>query len=504
MNVKEMLDIRDGKELVMNYKNYVNGKWIDCELYKVFENTNPADITNVIGNFQDSGESDINHAVECAMEAFKTWKDVPAPKRAEILFKAAEILVRDKECIAKGMTLEMGKVLAETRGDVQEAIDIAYYAAGAGRRLTGETVPSEMKNKWSMSARLPYGVIGMITPWNFPIAIPAWKAFPAIVAGNTVVLKPAEDTPWSVIKLAEVFHEAGLPAGVFNVVTGYGPSAGMPLVKHPDVKVISFTGSSATGSLISKECSQLGKKYSLELGGKNSITITENADLDLAVEGVIFGAFGTTGQRCTACSRLIIDKKVKSEFTAKLVERTNLLTIGDGLKDETDVGPLINQKALSKVEGYVMDAMKRNDYLLTGGHKMELPGWFYAPTIFTDIKPDNELAQEEIFGPVVAIIEYETLDEAIKIVNDTKYGLSAAIYTKDVNESFKFMKEVETGLAYINTSCIGAEVGQNFGGIKDTSPISSREAGSMMFDAVTWCKNMVIDFSGKLQKAQIE
>ena len=491
----------------MIYKNYINGMWLYSDAETVFENINPANITNVIGSFQNSGESDINHAVECAMEAFKTWKDVPAPKRAEILFRAAEILVRDKECIAKNMTAEMGKVLAETRGDVQEAIDIAYYAAGAGRRLTGETVPSEMKNKWSMSARLPYGVIGMITPWNFPIAIPAWKAFPAIVAGNTVVLKPAEDTPWSVIKLAEVFHEAGLPPGVFNVVTGYGPSAGMPLVKHPDVKVISFTGSSATGSLIAKECSKLGKKYSLELGGKNSITVTENADLDLAVEGIIFGAFGTTGQRCTACSRVIVDKKVKKELTEKLVERTNLLNIGDGLKDETtDVGPLINKKASDKVEWFVMRAIERGDYLITGGYKIELPvpGWFYAPTIFGDIEPNNELAQEEIFGPVVAIIEYETLNEAIDIVNGTKYGLSAAIYTKDINESFKFMKEVETGLAYVNTSCIGAEVGQNFGGIKDTSPISSREAGSMMFESVTWCKNMVIDFSGKLQKAQIE
>jgi len=500
----------------MEYSNYINGAWIvpPEEQYKeTFDNVNPADTTKVIGQFQNSCEFCIDDAVESASEAFKTWKNVPAPKRAEILFKAAEILARDKECIAKGMTLEMGKVLAETRGDVQEAIDIAYYAAGAGRRLTGETVPSELENKLSMSVRLPYGVIGMITPWNFPIAIPAWKAFPAIVAGNTVVLKPAEDTPWSVIKLAEVLHEAGLPKGVFNVVTGFGPTAGMPLVKHPKVKVISFTGSSATGSLIAKECSKLGKKYSLELGGKNSITVTENADLDLAVEGVIFGAFGTTGQRCTACSRVIIDKKVKKEFTEKLVARTEALKIGDGLEDDIDVGPLINKKALDKVDGYVMRAIERGDYLLTGGHAGRsffiavtgnCGGYFYVPTIFTDIKPDNELAQEEIFGPVVAIIEYETFDEMMDIVNGTRYGLSAAIYTKDINESFKFMRDVETGLAYVNTSCIGAEVGQNFGGIKDTSPISSREAGSQMFDAVTYVKNMVVDFSGKLQKAQIE
>lgn len=489
----------------MHYKNYINGEWVDSESGEIFLDVNPAHPKQVVGEFQNSGQADINKAVKHAKHAFLDWKNVPAPKRADILFKAAEILVRDKECIAKGMTVEMGKVIAETRGDVQECIDIAYYAAGAGRRLTGETVPSEMKNKWSMSAKLPYGVIGMITPWNFPIAIPAWKAFPAIVAGNTVVIKPASDTPWSVIRLAEVFHEAGLPPGVFNVVTGPGSTTGMALVKHPDVKVISFTGSSATGSLIAKECSELGKKYSLELGGKNSITVTENADLDLAVEGVIFGAFGTTGQRCTACSRVIIDKKVKEVFTEKLIRRTESLRIGNGLEDDTDVGPLINKKAVDNVENYVNRAVERGDDLLTGGAEIHMNlGYFYAPTIFTGIKPDNELAQEEIFGPVVAIIEYETFDEMMDIVNGTRYGLSAAIYTQDVNESFKFMKDTETGLAYVNTSCIGAEVGQNFGGIKDTSPISSREAGSQMFDAVTYVKNMVIDFSGKLQKAQIE
>ncbi len=489
----------------MHYKNYINGEWVDNESGEIFLDVNPAHPKQVVGEFQNSGQADINKAVKHAKHAFLDWKNVPAPKRADILFKAAEILVRDKECIAKGMTVEMGKVIAETRGDVQECIDIAYYAAGAGRRLTGETVPSEMKNKWSMSAKLPYGVIGMITPWNFPIAIPAWKAFPAIVAGNTVVIKPASDTPWSVVRLAEVFHEAGLPPGVFNVVTGPGSTTGMALVKHPDVKVISFTGSSATGSLIAKECSELGKKYSLELGGKNSITVTKNADLDLAVEGVIFGAFGTTGQRCTACSRVIIDKKVKKVFTEKLIRRTESLRIGDGLEADTDVGPLINKKAVDNVENYVNRAVERDDDLLTGGAEIHMnSGYFYAPTIFTNITPDNELAQEEIFGPVVAIIEYETFDEMMDIVNGTRYGLSAAIYTQDVNESFKFMKDTETGLAYVNTSCIGAEVGQNFGGIKDTSPISSREAGSQMFDAVTYVKNMVIDFSGKLQKAQIE
>ena len=491
----------------------MGGVWIESASEKTFESRNPAHSGQVVGEFQDSNESDINQAVTFAKDAFKMWKNTPAPKRAEILFKAAEILIRDKECIAKQMTQEMGKVIAETRGDVQEAIDMAYYAAGEGRRLAGETNPSELKNKWCMTIRQPIGVIGAITPWNFPIAIPAWKAFPALVAGNTMVIKPAEDTPWSVIKLAEVFHEAGLPAGVFNVVTGYGPSAGMPLVQHKDVKMVSFTGSTATGKKVATACAELGKQYSLEMGGKNGIVVMDDADIDLAVEGVAFGAFGTTGQRCTACSRVFVHESIEEEFVEKLKEKAESLYIGDGVNETVQMGPLINEKALIKVDGYVQDAKNRFAHegpgkLVCGGEMIQEPtddtyGWFYKPTIFNGVDDNDPLMQEEIFGPVVAVTTFTNTNEAIWLLNNTKYGLSAAVYTSDINFAMTALTEIETGLVYINTSCIGAEVHLPFGGLKGTGN-GHRDAGQTMIDNCTEWKVCSIDYSGQVQKAQID
>ena len=491
----------------------MGGVWMESASEKTFESRNPAHSGQVVGEFQDSNESDINQAVTFAKDAFKMWKNTPAPKRAEILFKAAEILIRDKECIAKQMTQEMGKVIAETRGDVQEAIDMAYYAAGEGRRLAGETNPSELKNKWCMTIRQPMGVIGAITPWNFPIAIPAWKAFPALVAGNTMVIKPAEDTPWSVIKLAEVFHEAGLPAGVFNVVTGYGPSAGMPLVQHKDVKMVSFTGSTATGKKVATACAELGKQYSLEMGGKNGIVVMDDADIDLAVEGVAFGAFGTTGQRCTACSRVFVHESIEEEFVEKLKEKAESLYIGDGVNETVQMGPLINEKALIKVDGYVQDAKNRFAHegpgkLVCGGEMIQEPtddtyGWFYKPTIFNGVDDNDPLMQEEIFGPVVAVTTFTNTNEAIWLLNNTKYGLSAAVYTSDINFAMTALTEIETGLVYINTSCIGAEVHLPFGGLKGTGN-GHRDAGQTMIDNCTEWKVCSIDYSGQVQKAQID
>ena len=491
----------------------MGGVWIECDSKKTFKSTNPAHNGQVVGEFQDSNEKDIHNAVTFALNSFKLWKNTPAPKRAEILFKAAEIMIRDKECIAKQMTQEMGKVIAETRGDVQEAIDMAYYAAGEGRRLAGETNPSELKNKWCMTIRQPIGVIGAITPWNFPIAIPAWKAFPALVAGNTMVIKPAEDTPWSVIKLAEVFHEAGLPAGVFNVVTGYGPSAGMPLVQHKDVKMISFTGSTATGRKVAMACAELGKQYSLEMGGKNGIVVMDDADIDLAVEGVAFGAFGTTGQRCTACSRVFVHESVEEEFVEKLKEKAESLYIGDGVDETVQMGPLINEKALIKVDGYVQKAKNRFAFegggqLICGGEMIQEPtkdtyGWFYKPTIFTGVNDSDPLMQEEIFGPVVAVTTFTNTNEAIWLLNNTKYGLSAAVYTSDINFAMTALTEIETGLVYINTSCIGAEVHLPFGGLKGTGN-GHRDAGQTMIDNCTEWKVCSIDYSGQVQKAQID
>jgi len=497
----------------MIYKNYMGGVWMESASEKTFESCNPAHSGQVVGEFQDSNEFDINQAVAFAKDSFKMWKHTPAPKRAEILFKAAQIMERDKECIAKGMTQEMGKIIAETRGDVQEAIDMAYYAAGEGRRMAGETNPSELKDKMVMTIREPMGVIGAITPWNFPIAIPAWKAFPALVAGNTMVIKPAEDTPWSVIKLAEIFIEAGLPAGVFNVVTGYGPTAGMPLVQHPDVKMVSFTGSTATGKIIATACAGLGKQYSLEMGGKNGIIVDKDADLDLAVEGVSFGAFGTTGQRCTACSRVFIHEDVKEEFTEKLLAKAQSLFIGDGLNETVHMGPLINAKAIKKVTTYVEDAKNRFAHqgggkMLCGGNEIVSPtddtyGYFFEPTIFDDVDVNDPLMQEEIFGPVVALTTFTNPIEAIWQINNTAYGLSAALYTSDINFAMLAFKHIETGLVYVNASCIGAEVHLPFGGLKGTGN-GHRDAGQTMLDNCTEWKVCSVDFSGRIQKAQID
>ena len=492
----------------MIYKNFIGGIWMDCASGKRFENRDPAHTETVIAEFQDSSAIDIDRAVEHADQAFLTWKNTPAPKRGEILFRAGEILIRDKECIAKQMTREMGKTLAETRGDVQEAIDMAYYAAGEGRRMAGETVPSELDNKWCMSRREPIGVIGAITPWNFPIAIPSWKAFPALVAGNTMVIKPAEDTPWSVIKLAEVFQEAGLPAGVFNVVTGYGPSAGQPLLENPKVKMISFTGSTATGKIVATTCAEHMKPYSLEMGGKNGIVIMDDADLDLAVDGVVWGAFGTTGQRCTACSRVMVHENVHDEFIEKLVAKTKTLSVGCGLKDKTDVGPLINIKAMNKVMKYVADAGYAGHTPLVGGKELRHPnedcnGWFFEPTIFDNVDINDTLMQEEIFGPVVAVTTFSNTNEAIWMVNNTGYGLSAAVYTRDVNFAFTALEKIETGLCYINASTIGAEIQLPFGGIKGTGN-GHRDAGSSMIENCTEWKSCMVDYSGKVQKAQID
>ena len=493
----------------MIYRNFVGGVWVDCSTGKTFKNIDPAHTDSVVSEFQDSEQVDIDHAVEFAHEAFKMWKNTPAPHRGEILYKAAEILVRDKECIAKQMTQEMGKTLAETRGDVQEAIDMAYYAAGEGRRMAGEVVPSELNNKWCMSKKEPIGVIGAITPWNFPIAIPSWKAFPALVAGNTMVIKPAEDTPWSVCKLAEVFAEAGLPAGVFNVVTGYGTTAGFPLLTNPKVKMISFTGSTATGRIVATTCASHMKPYSLEMGGKNGIVVMNDADIDLAVEGVVWGAFGTTGQRCTACSRVMVHEDIHEEFMEKLVAKTETLELGCGLSSSTDVGPLINEKALNKVDGYVEDAKQRGLEPICGGFKAhrlpnkDVNGWFYQPTIFDNVDINDKLMQEEIFGPVVAVTTFNNSKEAIWMVNNTCYGLSSALYTSDVNLAFEFFNQAETGMVYVNASTIGAEIQLPFGGIKGTGN-GHRDAGSSMIDNCTENKSCMIDYSGKVQKAQID
>ena len=487
------------------YRNFINGHWVRPSNGAAIENRNPANDTDVIGVFPHSASDDVDSAVAAAAEAWKSWRMVPAPKRAEILFRAAELLAARKEEFARDMTREMGKVLKEARGDVQEAIDMTFYMAGEGRRLFGQTTPSELPDKFAMSTRNPLGVCGMITPWNFPMAIPSWKVMPALVCGNTVVLKPAEDTPLSAVHFVEVLESAGVPAGVVNLVMGSGADIGSPLAGHPGVSVISFTGSTDVGRLVSAACAPAFRHVHLEMGGKNVLIVLDDGNIDLAVDGAVWGGFGTSGQRCTAASRIVVDKKVIEEFTRKFVERTSRLRVGDGLDPSVDVGPVINESQLNRIQEYVRIGQKEGATLLCGGRRLtgdtHKNGWFHEPTIFADVASGMRIAQEEIFGPVVSIIPCESLDHAIEIGNGVPYGLSSAIYTQDVNRAFRAMRDLHTGIFYVNSSTIGAEVHLPFGGTKSTGN-GHREAGSAALDVFSEWKSIYVDFSGKLQKAQ--
>jgi alpha-ketoglutaric semialdehyde dehydrogenase len=489
------------------FKNLINGEWVEPRSGKAIEDHNPANRDELVGMFPASNEQDVALAVEAAKSAYDKWRLTPAPKRAEILFRAAEILIERKEDFARDMTREMGKVLDETRGDVQEAIDMTYLMAGEGRRQFGQTTPSELPNKFAMSVRAPIGVAGLITPWNFPMAIPSWKAMPAIVCGNTIVLKPAEDTPLSTYNLAQVLQEAGLPAGVLNVVFGDGPEAGAPVVHHPEVDLVSFTGSTEVGRIVSQACAPTFKKCHLEMGGKNIIIVMDDANLDLAVEGAIWGGFGTTGQRCTAASRVAVQKKVYREFVERFVARAKTLKVGDGLDPSTQMGPCINEQQLNTVMKYVEIGKNEGAKLAAGGHRLEsgayARGWFHEPTVFVDCDPQMRVCQEEIFGPVVCVIPFESFDDALAIANGVNYGLSASIYTRNVNQAFRAQRDLETGIVYVNAPTIGAETHLPFGGTKNTGN-GHREAGVVALDFYSEWKTLYIDYSDRLQRAQID
>jgi len=489
------------------YKNFIDGRWVEAKSRKTFENRNPANWNDLLGLFPLSDPEDVHRAVSAAKKAFPKWRLVPAPKRGEILQRVGELLRERKEEIARTMTREMGKILKETRGDVQEGIDTAFYTAGEGRRLFGETTPSELPDKFAMSIRVPVGVCGLITPWNFPMAIPTWKLFPALLCGNTVVLKPAEDTPATAVKLYEILEEAGVPPGVANLVHGTGEETGATLVRHKDIQLISFTGSAAVGREIAAACGQDLKRVSLELGGKNAQIVMEDADLDLALEGALWGAFGTTGQRCTATSRLILHRDIKETLTKQLTTLATKIKIGDGLDESVEMGPLINEAARQKVHRYVQIGKKEGARLLTGGETYEkgkqANGYFYLPTVFDQVTPTMRIAQEEIFGPVISLIEVKDFDEAIEVLNGTSYGLSSSIYTRDMARAFRAMRDIQAGITYVNGPTIGAEVHLPFGGVKDTGN-GHREAGTTVYDIFSEWKAVYIDYSGKLQKAQID
>src|ERR1700690_2487141 len=496
-----------GSNTTKVYKNFIDGEWVESSTGETFENRNPADTRDVVGIFQKSAKADVDAAVEAAKRAFVKWRLVPAPRRAEIIYRAAEMLAERKEEYARDMTREMGKVLKETRGDVQEAVDTAYYMAGEGRRLFGPTTPSELPNKFAMAIRQPLGVCGMIAPWNFPMAIPSWKLLPALVCGNTCVIKPAQDTPLSTFNLVRVLTDAGIPKGVVNVVAGYGPEAGAPLLEHPEVRAISFTGSSAVGRTIGMTAAKSFKHCSLELGGKNPMIVLDDANLDLALEGALWGAFGTTGQRCTATSRIIVQKGVYKKFVDELVAPAKKLKIGNGLDESVDMGPAVNSSQMETDLKYIKIGNDEGAKMLCGGHRLEgeayAHGWFVAPTVFADVNPKMRIAQEEIFGPVVSIIPCNGLEDAIGIANNIEYGLSSSLYTKDVNKAFAAVRDIETGITYINAPTIGAEVHLPFGGTKATGN-GHREGGIGAIDFYTEWKSVYVDYSDKLQKAQID
>ena len=487
-------------------QNYIDGRWTDAASGEAFEDLDPA-TGEVIATATLSAKADVDRAVDAARRAADAWRLYPAPKRGEILYRAGEIMLRRKDELAREMTIEMGKVLAEAKGDVQEGIDMTYYTAGEGRRQFGDVVPAELPNKWAMSMRHPVGVVAAITPWNFPFAIPTWKIMPALVLGNTVVFKPASFTPMLAVRLVEIMEEAGLPKGVLNLVLGPGGSIGDALVTHPGVDLVSFTGSSDVGAHICEIAGKLLKRVSCELGGKNAIVVLDDADVDLALEGIVWSAFGTSGQRCTAASRVITHRGVSNEVIDKLVGRAKKLKMGHGLDPSTDLGPVVSAEAQQKIHSYIPIAEKEGATVAAGGR---IPtegalakGFFHEPTVLIDVKPNMRVAQEEIFGPVTAVIEVKDLDDAIRVLNSTKYGLSCSVYTKNVNNAFRFMRDAETGLVYVNAGTIGAEIQLPFGGMKSTGN-GHREAGRAALDAYSEWKSIYIDYSGRLQRAQMD
>ena len=489
------------------FKNFIAGQWVEPTTGEYFDDINPADTRDVVGQFPKSGKADVQRAVESAKKGFALWKRTPAPARGDILRKVGDLLVARKEELAALMTREMGKPLAETRGDVQEGIDTAYYAAVEGRRMFGHTVPSELRNKWAMSFRRPIGIAGLITPFNFPLAIPTWKMFPALACGNAVIFKPAEDVPHTGHVLVEILLEAGLPPEVIQLVHGFGETVGAAIVEHPDVPVISFTGSTETGSKVGAECGRMHKRLSLEMGGKNAMIVLDDADLDLAMDGLLWGAFGTTGQRCTATSRLIVQKGVHDTLLDRLGARVAKLKLGDGRKQGTDVGPLIHAQSREKVEHYVGIGKKEGASLVTGGDRAtgkELDhGYFFQPTIFTGVKAGSRLEQEEIFGPLLSVIRVADADEAFTVNNDVKYGLSSSLYTRDVNLAFRALNELDNGITYVNAPTIGAEAHLPFGGVKQTGN-GHREGGWEVYEFYSETKVGYVDYSGMLQRAQID
>ena len=483
-------------------RNFIAGEWRTASDRRTFASYNPA-TEEEFALASASGHEEVLAAVQAAKEAAAAWRAWPAPRRGELLYQLAVVLEERKETLSRLMTQEMGKVLIEARGDVQEAIDMAYYMGGEGRRLLGYTAPVEMPNKFGMALREPAGVVALITPWNFPCAVPSWKMLPALVAGNTVIWKPSEEVPAFSAAFMQACHDVGFPAGVLNLLLG-GGDCGADLLRQNGVRVVSFTGSTATGLAVYQAAAALGKKVSLEMGGKNAIIVMDDADFALALEAVTWSAYGTSGQRCTACSRLLLQKGIAPRFTEALVAKAQSLKVGDGLDESVQVGPLVNEGALEKVSGYMQVAHDEGVRITTGGKRTQRErGYFFEPTVLQGVERGMRVAQEEIFGPVLSILEVDDLEEAIAINNESSYGLSSSLFTRDVNAAFRGIRDLSTGIVYINHGTTGAEIQFPFGGTRGTGN-GMREAGQTALDAFTEWKSVYVDFSGQLQRAQID
>lgn len=489
--------------MALQVLNYIGGEWVAGQSGAVMDSSNPA-TGELLASVTVSGAPDVRAACAAAERAFATWRFVPAPKRGELLYRLAEILRERKEAISILLTKEMGKVIVEARGDVQEAIDMAYYMAGEGRRQFGHVVPSELPDKWAMAVREPMGVVAAISAFNFPVAVPSWKVLPAVVLGNTVVWKPAPITSAVAAAFVQCFHDAGFPPGVVNLLVGGGADVGAALVDDPAVKLVSFTGSTAVGRQVYQAAARNLKRVALELGGKNAITVLADADLDLATEAILWAAFGTAGQRCTACSRVIVERPVYQELAARLVEKVKTLRIGDPLDPSVQIGPMADAPYLENVAAYVAMAKEEGMDVLCGGTTISAGrGFYYAPTILGPVQPESRFAQEEIFGPVLSLMVVNDMAEAIHVNNAVRYGLSSSIFTQNVNKAFHAMRQLDTGIVYVNHGTTGAEIQLPFGGTKETGN-GLREAGLAALDTFTEWKSIYVDYSGRLQRAQID
>lgn len=489
-----------------NYRNFINGEWVESASSKSVNNINPANTDDLIGTVKQATREEARRAVESAAASFSSWRATPAPSRGRIVARAARLLEEHKEELARILTREEGKTLAESRGELQRSINVAEFCAGESRRLNGETIQSELPSNFAYTIKQPLGVVACVTPWNFPVAIPVWKIAPALVAGNTVVFKPATLTPATAVRIVELFVEAGIPPGVLNLVLGSGSEAGDEIINHPAVKAVSFTGSNEVGIRLYEEVSRRGAKVQCEMGGKNPVVILEDADLDLAVESTAQGAFGSSGQRCTATSRAVVVNDIADDFVDRIAKRAGSMRIGDGMDPNTEMGPSVDEGQFKTVLKYIDIGREDGATLVCGGSRATGngldKGFFVNPTVFDHVTPDMRVAREEIFGPVLSVLRVKNFEEAMQVANDTEYGLSSSIFTNDAARIFRFVDEIETGMTHINSPTTGGEAHIPFGGIKGTG-IGDREQGSTALDFYTELKVVYVDYTGRRREGNL-